>query len=362
LDGELFRVPDQRFFVTLGVERRTFIMKTEEIKTKTGEPGWRDVVSGYNFPDVRKSIWQLVDSIVPFIGLWILMYYSMGISYWITLALAIPAAGFMVRIFIIFHDCGHKSFFKSAKWNEWVGFFTGLFTFTPYHSWHRSHNKHHATVGNLDKRGVGDVLTMTIGEYKSAPLKKRIFYRIYRNPVVMFLIAAPLIFIVQNRVFTKKMQPREKWSIVLTNIALILIIGGLGLLIGFKTFILIQLPVFYLASVWGVWLFYVQHQYIRVNWYRDREWDYQTVALNGCSFYKLPRLLQWFSGHIGFHHVHHLSSRIPNYKLERCHRENEIFKGVRPLSFRASLKSLRLRLWDEQAKKLVSFREAWQPA
>jgi omega-6 fatty acid desaturase (delta-12 desaturase) len=324
----------------------------------SSEAGWRAVVSQYNFPDRKRSVWQLIDSIVPFFGLWVLMYFSIGISYLITLALAVPAAGFMVRIFIIFHDCGHKSFFKEPRWNERVGFVVGLFTFSAYHPWHRSHNKHHATVGNLDKRGIGDVLTMTVKEYKTAPTGKKMFYRIYRNPVVMFLIAAPLIFIVQNRVFTHKIQKREKWNIVWTNLAVLLLVTGIGLLIGFTTLLLIQGPVFYMAAIWGVWLFYVQHQYNMVNWYRDKDWDYETVALNGCSFYKLPRLLQWFSGHIGFHHVHHLSSRIPNYKLEQCHNENNLFKDVKPLTFIQSLGSLKLRLWDEDARRLVSFREA----
>lgn len=321
-------------------------------------PGWREVVSKYNFPDLKRSIWQLINSIGPFTVIWILMYFSLEISYWITLALAFPAAGFMVRIFIIFHDCGHKSFFKSAVWNERIGFLTGLFSFTPYHKWHRSHNKHHATVGNLDKRGIGDVLTMTIDEFVSAPKGRQLFYRIYRNPVVMLLIAPPIIFIVQNRFFDKGARFREKWNTVLTTLVLLVIIGGISLIIGFKSFVLIQMPVLYLASVSGVWLFYVQHQFERVKWFRDSEWDYETVALQGSSFYKLPGMLQWFSGNIGFHHVHHLSSRIPNYKLEQCHRENALFIEIQPLSLSGSLKSLGLRLWDEKSQKLVGFREA----
>ena len=337
-------------------------MDTERSGNIVSDTGWRAIVSKYNFPDRKKSIWQLIDSIGPLLILWIMMYFSIHISYWITLALAVPAAGFMVRIFIIFHDCGHKSFFKQDKWNVRIGFFTGLFTFTAYHSWHRSHNKHHATVGNLDKRGEGDVMTMTIEEFKAASFWKRIFYRVYRNPVVLFLIAPPLIFIVQNRIFTRKLQKREKWNIVLTNLTLLLLIGGLGLILGFKVLLLIQLPVYYLASVWGVWLFYVQHQYDRVHWYRTDKWDYETVALNGSSFYKLPKLLQWFSGHIGFHHVHHLSARIPNYKLEQCHKENMLFRKIEPVTIAESFKSLRLRLWDEKSNRLVSFTEALSKA
>lgn len=322
------------------------------------EIGWKEIVLKYNFPDMKRSIWQLANSVIPFIAIWVLMFYSLAISYWITLALSIPAAGFMVRIFIIFHDCGHRSFFKTARWNLAVGFFAGLFSLTPFKKWHHDHHIHHATVGNLDKRGVGDVLTMTVAEFRTASKRKRMFYRIYRNPVVMLLIAPPIIFIVSNRLFSKSATSREKWNVVWTNITLFVIIGAISLLIGFKSFILIQLPIIYFSSVAGVWLFYVQHQFEGVQWYRKDEWDYETVSLKGCSFYRLPRLLQWFSGNIGFHHVHHLSSRIPNYKLEQCHRENQLFADIPSLSFLNSLKSLKLRLWDEDLHQLVSFRGA----
>lgn len=333
-------------------------MKMESERTDSSAPGWREIVSRYNFPDPKRSIWQLINSIVPFIGLWILMYYSLEVSYWLTLALAFPTAGFMVRIFIVFHDCGHKSFFKSTAWNNGIGIFTGLFTLTPYYKWHSGHHKHHATVGNLDKRGVGDVLTMTVDEYKEAPKGKRLFYRIYRNPIVIFLIAPPIIFIVQNRFFSKKSSRKEKWNVIMTTLAVSGIIAGISLLIGFKAFLLIELPVLYIATVCGVWLFYVQHQFEGVHWYRQKVWDYQAVSLYGCSWYKLPGLLQFFSGNIGFHHVHHLSSRIPNYKLEICHKENQLFSKVPPLTLAGSLRSLRLRLWDEKSEKLVSFTEA----
>ncbi len=319
---------------------------------------WRSVVKQYNFPDPKQSIWQLVNSVVPFIGIWILMVYSLEWSYWITLALSVLAAGFMVRIFIIFHDCGHKSFFKSPKWNEWIGFFTGLFTFTPYHKWHRSHNKHHATVGNLDKRGTGDVTTMTVEEYQASSKGKQLFYRLYRHPIIMLGIGAPYIFLLQNRWYPKNAQPREKRNVWITTITLVVIITGISLWVGFKTFVLIQLPTFYLSAIGGIWLFYFQHQYEDVHWYRTGDWKYETVALHGSSFYKLPRVLQWFSGNIGFHHVHHLSARIPNYKLERAHRENPLFQTVNPMSLRKSLESLKLRLWDEKNNKLISFKEA----
>lgn len=333
----------------------------ENINANAGISDWRGIVKKYNFPDRKKSIWQLINSICPFIGIWIMMYYSMQVSYWITIALAFPAAGFMVRIFIIFHDCGHKSFFKEKKWNDRVGFITGLFSFTPYDKWHNGHHQHHATVGNLDKRGIGDVMTMTLDEYKAASKIRRLTYRLYRNPLTMLGIGAPIVFIVVNRFFSRDALPREKWNVVWTNVTLAVIITLISLAVGFKSFVLIQFPVLYISSVCGLWLFYVQHQFRNVHWYRNKDWDFFTVAMNGSSFYKLPRLFQWFSGNIGFHHIHHLSSRIPNYKLDKCHNENQMFSKVEPMTWLSSLKSLKLRLWDENSNQLISFKEALGP-
>ena len=316
---------------------------------------WRKVVAKYNFPDNQKSIWQLINSIVPFIGIWILMYYSLQWSYWITLGLSILASGFMVRIFIIFHDCGHKSFFKSAKWNEGVGFVTGLFSFTPYHKWHRSHNKHHATVGNLDKRGTGDVMTLTVREFEQSSKGKKLFYKLYRHPLIMLGIGAPYLFILQNRFYPKKGLKREKINVIVTNLTLLVLMTGLGLLVGFKELFLIEFPIIVISSIAGTWLFYVQHQYEGVRWYRNEHWEFEEIALYGSSFYKLPRIIQWFTGNIGFHHVHHLGSKIPNYKLQKCHQENEIFQKVKPVTLRDSMKSLKLRLWDEEVGELVGF-------
>jgi len=334
-------------------------MKNEESEGERAseKQDWRKVVGRYKSPNHWYSIWQLINSIIPFIAIWILMVYSLNWSYWITLALAFPAAGFMVRIFIIFHDCGHKSFFKAPHWNEWVGFVTGLFSFTPYHKWHRSHNKHHATVGNLDKRGVGDVMTMTVQEFKNASKGRQLFYRLYRHPLIMLGIGAPYIFIIQNRLFARDVQAREKRNVIVTNLTLLAIIVGLSFWIGFTNVLIIQLPILYIASIWGTWLFYMQHQFEGVHWYRDIDWDFETVALYGSSFYKLPRVIQWFSGNIGFHHVNHLSSRIPNYKLEKCHRENSLFSQVKPVTLGSSVRSLKLRLWDEDKAKLVNFKQ-----
>ncbi len=324
--------------------------------SNSGQDNWMDVVSKYNFPDTKKSIWQLVNSIVPYFGILILMYYSLEISYWITIALVIPATGFMTRIFIIFHDCGHRAFFKSPRANAITGFFTGLFTLTGYLKWQRSHNKHHSTVGNLDQRGIGDVKTMTLDEYNAASKGQQRSYRMYRHPLMLLGIGAPYLFILQNRLFSKHSDNKEKLNILMTSLVLAFIITGVSLLISFKTFIIIYLPILHVSAVLGTWLFYMQHQFEDVHWYREDEWDYPTVALNGSSFYKLPRVLQWFSGNIGFHHVHHLSPRIPNYKLEECHRDNDLFNDIKPISLIESLKSFKLRLWDEKNGKLVGFR------
>ena len=316
------------------------------------------LIKNYKTPSIDSSLWQIANTFLPFIGLWILMFYAIQISYWLVIPLAIVAAGFTVRIFIIFHDCGHGAFFKSKLANDIVGILFGILTFTPYHRWHHAHLIHHRTAGNLDKRGIGDVWTLTVAEFNALPQKRLRWYRFYRNPIVMFLIGAPLMFLVSNRFTRKDFSRKERVSVYLTNLGLLALITGISLLVGFKTFLLIQLPVIYLASAGGVFLFYVQHQFPEVHWYRDEDWDYSTVAITGASFLKLPRLLQWFSGNIGYHHIHHLSSKIPNYRLERCHNENEAFHQVVPVKLIDSFYTLKLKLWDEQQQRLVSFKEA----
>ncbi|QKG79401.1 fatty acid desaturase [Tenuifilum thalassicum] len=318
---------------------------------------WVDVVSKYNYPDHSKSWWQVVNSVIPYLALWGAMYHSLKISYLLTLALALLAAGFLVRIFIIFHDCGHGSFFKDDKLNRLVGIPLGLLVFTPYHRWHRDHLIHHQTVGNLDKRGFGDVETLTVDEYLNLSKWGKLKYRIYRHPLFLFGLAPILLFLIQHRIPKSYMNFKQHVYLQLSNIAIIGIIVLLMWLIGWREFILIQLPVIYFASIAGVWLFYVQHQFERVIWKRSKDWNYQEVALNGSSFLKLPKVLQWFSGNIGYHHIHHLSPRIPNYKLQKCHEENELFSNIKPLSLKEILRAFNLRLWDEQNSKLISFDE-----
>lgn len=319
-------------------------------------PNWIEIISRYNFPDPARSWWQVINSVVPYILLWILMYYSLEVSYLLTLLLAVFAAGFLVRIFILFHDCGHGSFFKTDMQCRLAGIPLGLLVFTPYHRWHRDHKIHHSTVGNLDQRGIGDVKTLTVDEYLNLSRWGRLGYRFYRHPLFLIAIAPLLLFLVQHRLPKSYMKTREHLYLHSSNVAIAAFVLLLILTIGLRKFLLIQLPVIYIASVAGVWLFYVQHQFEHVVWTRKDEWDYKTIALEGSSFYKLPRILQWFTGNIGYHHIHHLSPKIPNYKLEKCHRENSIFNNIKPVTLMSSLKSLRLRLWDENSRRLVGFK------
>ena len=316
---------------------------------------WRKIVNNYQNPDIRKTIWQLVNTLVPYVILWALMILIIDYSYWLVLPLAFLAGGLVVRLFIFFHDCGHFSFFKSSKANHLVGSILGVLVFTPYYQWRQSHAVHHATAGNLDKRGAGDVWTLTVEEFLAAPWWKQFFYRVYRNPLIMFGVGPLLSFLILNRLPSKKYGKRERNSIHWTNLALVVFIALMSWAIGFKNFWLIQLPVIWVASTAGVWLFYVQHQFEGVYWERAQDWDFVKAGLEGSSFYKLPKILQWFTGSIGFHHIHHLSPRIPNYLLEKCHLENPIFQ-VKPINLLSSLKSLTFRLWDEKKKQLVNFK------
>lgn len=318
---------------------------------------WQKIIMKYNQPDLRKSIWQILNSFIPYVILWILMVQSLKVSYLLTLFLALIASGLMVRIFIIFHDCGHGSFFKSKKANRMVGMISGLVAFTPYDKWHYHHAEHHATTVNLDKRGIGDVWTMTVEEYRNSSKGKRLIYRAFRNPFVMFTIGPLFMILGQNRFTTKIMDSKQRRNVYFTNFILLAIVIGMSLLLGLKTYLLIQVPLLLISHVVGLWLFYIQHQFEDVSWDRAESWDYKTAAIEGSSFLKLPRILQWFTGNIGYHHVHHLSPRIPNYNLARCQSENELFKDVKPITIAATFRALNLSLWDEASGQLVRFRQ-----
>ena len=318
---------------------------------------WRRIVQKYETPEVFRSAWQLVNTLVPYIFLWWLMFLSLDVSYWLTLALSLPAAGLLVRIFVINHDCGHRSFFKRVGTNNLWGSLTGTIALVPFAYWRRDHAQHHASSGNLDRRGVGDIWTLTVEEYLDLPRWRRLFYRLYRNPVVMFLVGPVFVFLVLYRVGDLKSPKADLASIWKTNLALALIVGVAAWLIGIKAFFLVQAPIAYFAAVAGVWLFYVQHQFEGVYWERTKNWDFLSQALQGSSYYHLPPLLQWFTGSIGFHHIHHLSPRIPNYLLGKCHSENELFQKAKKINLLQSLELVRYKLWDEKGQKLVTFSE-----
>ena len=313
----------------------------------------------FQSPSTRRALRQLANSVLPYLALWAVMIRTIEFSYPLTLALAVLAALFLVRVFIIFHDCGHGSFFASRRANEWVGFFTGVLTLTPHQEWWHNHSLHHAHSGNLDKRGAGDIWTLTVEEFRRAHWIKRLGYVLVRQPAFMLTVGPFLVFGLQHRFPTKHSRAREKRSILLTNLVLAVAITALCLTIGWKHYLMIHMPILLVAGAAGIWLFYVQHQYEGTYWDRDRDHDFVRAAIEGSSWYRLPRVLQWFSGNIGFHHVHHLSPRIPNYRLEACHRAFAAFRGVRPLTLRTSLRSLQLRLYNESTRRLVDWREAW---
>ena len=317
---------------------------------------WKKIIADYTRPSAGRAIWQLVNTFVPFVGLWVLMAWSLSGPYWITLLLATLAALLTVRVFIIFHDCGHGSFFKSKRANDIVGFFTGMLTFTPYVHWRWEHAIHHASCGDLDRRGTGDIWTMTISEYLAAPKWKRLVYRLVRNPIMLFVLAPLVVFVGYQRFSNKTATWRERKSVYAMNVALALMVGLGCWLLGWKGYLAIQLPITMISGSLGIWMFYVQHQFEDVYWEEHGEWDFTSAALLGSSFYKLPKILQWFTGNIGFHHIHHLSPRIPNYLLEACHKSHEIFTSVQPITFWSSLKTIGHRFYDEGQKKLVGYK------
>lgn len=316
------------------------------------------LLAGYRKPSVAVSVRQLATSIGPYLAIWVLMALSLRWSYLLALALALPAAAFLVRIFILQHDCGHRSFFQSKRANDLVGFVLGVITFTPYHTWRRLHAMHHATSGNLDRRGNGDINTMTVTEYLQLGRLRRLAYRLYRNPLVLFGVGGFWHFVVLQRLtyWMPRCWKRERASVHWTNLGLLVLCGSLGWLLGPWQFLLVQIAVLLPASSIGVWLFYVQHQFEETYWQRSAEWDYVGANIEGSSYYHLPKILQWFTANIGLHHIHHLDSRIPNYRLQKCFDENAHLQQVTRLTLLSSLSCASLKLWDEERRKLVSFK------
>jgi omega-6 fatty acid desaturase (delta-12 desaturase) len=305
---------------------------------------------------------DLATSVLPYLALSAVMYLTLEISYWLVLLIAIPASGFLMRTFIVFHDCSHGSFLASKRANAWLGTVLGLFVYSPFLRWRHDHAIHHATSGDLDRRGAGDVRTLTVAEYRDMPGRSRLAYRLFRNPLIMFGIGPIVALLVGPRLIARDARPRMRRSVIGTNIALAILIGMLCLALGWQNFLLIQAPAVMLAGSMGIWLFYVQHQFEDAYWQDTGDWSYAQAALRGSSYLKMPKILQFFSGNIGLHHVHHLNARIPNYNLQRAHDENAVFRDVPTLSFADGMRAVRLKLWDEEHGRMVTFAEAGTPS
>ncbi|MGG4266972.1 fatty acid desaturase [Peribacillus simplex] len=317
----------------------------------------RKQIAPFERSTTKESIWQIVNTLGPFIILWYLAYISLSVSYWLTLIPAVLAAGFLTRIFIIFHDCTHHSFFKSRRANRIVGTVMGVLTLFPFDQWGHEHSVHHATSGNLDKRGTGDIWTLTVDEYLAAPLRLRFAYRFYRNPLVMFGLGPIFVFLLKNRFNRKGARKKEKMNTYLTNALIVALVALLCLAVGWQSFLLVQGSIFMISGSVGIWLFYVQHTFEDSYFEENEEWEYVLAAVEGSSFYKLPKLMQFLTGNIGYHHVHHLSPRVPNYRLEMAHNKTEPLKNVPTITLATSLRSLRFRLWDEKNKNFVGFKD-----
>ena len=327
-------------------------------RLRSERPFWRDALAPYAEPHLGRSLLDILTSVVPYVGLSVLMYLALDVSYLLVLALAVPAAGFLVRVYILFHDCTHGSFLASKRANAWLGSALGLLVFSCFRTWRHNHAVHHATSGDLGRRGVGDVPTLTVAEYRGLSWRGRVGYRLFRNPLVVFGFGPTYAMLVQPRLISRSVRPRMRRSIMATNVALVALVVGLCWLFGWREYLLVQAPTVVLAGAAGVWLFYVQHQFEDAYWQSSEAWSYADAALQGSSYLRLPKVLQFFSGNIGLHHVHHLSARIPNYNLQRAHDENPIFHDVPTLSLWDGLRAVRLKLWDEERGRLVTFAEA----
>jgi acyl-lipid omega-6 desaturase (Delta-12 desaturase) len=316
---------------------------------------WRECLAPYTVSRTSRALLDLATSVVPYLALTAAMYALTSVSTWLVLALAPLAAGFLLRTFIVFHDCTHGSFLPSRRANKWVGIVCGVIVFTPFHSWRHEHAVHHATAGDLDQRGMGDVDTLTVAEYVGLSWLGRLGYRLMRNPLVMLGLGPIWAMMLEPRLVPGWARRRFWRQIIATDLALFALIAGLVLVMGWQKVLLVQLPAAMLAGGAGIWLFYVQHQFDEVYWERRDDWNYQDSALRGSSYLKLPKILQFFTGNIGLHHVHHMSARIPNYNLQRAHDENPVFHDAPTLTLWAGIRTLRLKLYDEQRGRLVRF-------
>ncbi|MGI9501063.1 MAG: fatty acid desaturase [Geminicoccaceae bacterium] len=324
------------------------------------EKEWARKLASYRSPKLGRGLFELGATALPFLTLWAVMLIGVKQGYWPSLILIPPAAAFLVRLFMIQHDCGHGSFFKKRWTNDMLGRVIGVLTFTPYADWHRAHAKHHAGSGNLDRRGTGDIDLLTVAEYKALPFKRRLTYRLSRNAFVLLVIAPVYVFILRQRLPNDLLSAdRDAWvSTLSTNVAIVALMVGVGLLVGFGPLLLVQIPVTLIASAIGIWLFYVQHQFEHTYWARENEWTFHEGAMHGSTHYDLPAPFRWLTGNIGIHHVHHLVSRIPSYRLNEALRDHPELRDIGRLTFLQSLKCFRLALWDERNQRLVGFRQA----
>jgi omega-6 fatty acid desaturase (delta-12 desaturase) len=324
----------------------------------TEHRSWQEALAPYARPRVGRSALDFASSVVPYLALSVGMYLLLGVSYPLVLALVVPAAGFLLRTYIVFHDCAHGSFLPSKRGNAWLGTALGLLVFAPFVRWRHDHAVHHATSGNLDRRGVGDLPTITVAEYGARSRRGRLAYRLIRNPAVMFGLGPVVAMIVGPRIPARNARPRMRRSVIGTDIALAALVGGLCWLVGWREYVMVALPPALLAGAAGIWLFYVQHQFEDAYWQSTSDWNYADAALRGSSYLKLAKPLQFLTGNIGLHHIHHLNAGIPNYNLQRAHDENPVFHGVPTLSLRDGLRAVRLKLWDEDSGRLVRFAQA----
>ena len=346
----------------LSDEQRAARLQGSAQRPVSGGQFRRESLGPYAQPHLGRSLLGFVTSVVPYLALSVLMYLALNVSSLLTLALAIPTAGFLVRTFIVFHDCTHGSYLRSKRANMWLGRAVGLLVFSPFASWRHEHMVHHATAGDLDRRGGGDIATMTVAEYHALAWRERLAYRLFRNPFVMFGLGPIFALVVEPRLLSRSARPRIQRSVISTNLALAALVGALCWLMGWREYLLVQAPTVMLAGAAGIWLFYVQHQFENVYWENGERWSYADAALRGSSYLRLPKALQFFTGNIGLHHVHHMNTRIPNYNLQRAHDENQIFHGVPTLSCANGIRAVRLKLYDEDRGRMVTFAQAREGA
>jgi omega-6 fatty acid desaturase (delta-12 desaturase) len=337
-------------------------LQSPEVLRRQSEHAWLKRLAPYRTPSRSRAFFELGISLVPFIGLWVITWAAIASGWWWGLLLTIPSSAFLLRLFMIQHDCGHGSFFGYRPLDDWTGRLIGVLTLTPYDCWRAMHAAHHASSGNLDARGIGDVHTLTVAEYRALGRLRRAGYWLYRHPAVLFGIGPAFLFVVQQRLPVGAMRGGAlPWASAMgTNAAIIVIVAALIWLVGLVPFLLIQTPIVLMAATAGVWLFYVQHQFEETQWDRKADWKFEAAALHGSSCYDLPQPLRWFSANVGIHHVHHVSSRVPFYRLPQVLRDFPELRQIGRIGIRDSLRGVRLVLWDETRRRLISFREARQ--